>query len=94
MTEPRTLLDPTADDAPKVRGPHPALPTLDGKSIALLSISKWSSDAFLDALEKSFQAEGVLVRRYRKPTYARVAPTELRQTIVLECDAVVEALAD
>ncbi len=34
------------------------------------------------------------VKRFKKPTFARVAPTELKQEISTRCDVVIEALAD
>jgi hypothetical protein len=34
------------------------------------------------------------VRRYTTPTFTKPAPVDLRQEIAVECDAVVEALAD
>jgi hypothetical protein len=37
---------------------------------------------------------GLVVKRFQKPTFARVAPTELKQAIAAECDVVIEALAD
>ena len=32
--------------------------------------------------------------RYAKPTFTKPAPVDLRQKIAVECEAVVEALAD
>jgi hypothetical protein len=32
--------------------------------------------------------------RYRKPTFAKVAPVDLRHEISTKCDLVIEALAD
>ena len=34
------------------------------------------------------------VLRYRKPTFAKVAPVDLRHEITAKCDLVIEALAD
>jgi hypothetical protein len=36
----------------------------------------------------------VELRRYRKPTFAKPAPEELRRKILEEADFVIEALAD
>jgi hypothetical protein len=36
----------------------------------------------------------VRVRRYRKPTFARPAPVDLRHEIAEHCEVVIEALAD
>jgi hypothetical protein len=34
------------------------------------------------------------VRRYRKPTFTKPAPVDLRHEIATECHVVIEALAD
>jgi hypothetical protein len=34
------------------------------------------------------------VLRYRKPTFARPAPVDLRHEIATHCEVVIEALAD
>ena len=41
-----------------------------------------------------FVERGVKVKRYKKPTMTRVAPVAVKQQLALECDAVIEALAD
>ena len=89
-----TLLDPTAEQTPVQRDPLPRLEMLDGKTIALLDISKLRGDVFLDQLETQLNERGIQTKRYTKPTYARPAPVELQQRIATECDAVIEALAD
>ena len=35
-----------------------------------------------------------IVQRYRKPTFAKPAPVDLRHEIATQCDVVIEALAD
>lgn len=90
----RGLLDPTAEQAPSTRTLLPRPPSLAGLTIGLLDIAKARGDLFLDQIEVRLRQRGLEVRRYRKPTYARVAPVELKQTIATECDVVVEALAD
>jgi len=72
----------------------PRLSSLSGKTIGLLDINKPRGDVLLDRLEVLFSEQGVNVKRYKKPTMTRVAPLVVKQQIVLECDAVVEALAD
>ena len=37
---------------------------------------------------------GIEIRRYRKPTFTKPAPEELRRRIAQESDFVIEALAD
>ena len=48
----------------------------------------------LDRLDELLSERGIAVKRYRKPTFARIAPTELKQQIASECDVLVEGLAD
>ena len=38
--------------------------------------------------------DGATVLRYRKPTFARPAPIDLRHEIAVQCEVVIEALAD
>ena len=90
----RILLDPTSERAPAVRERLPRLESLDGRTIGLLDISKPRGDLFLDRLEKRLRERGADVKRYRKPTFTKPAPRDLRQEIAVQCDAVVEALAD
>jgi len=91
---PRRLLDPTSERALAIRERVPRLETLEGKTIGLLDISKPRGDLFLDRLEQGFRDRGADVKRYKKPTFTKPAPVDLRHEIAVECDAVVEALAD
>ena len=94
MTEPVTVLDPTAEATPGQRSLNPRPPGLDGLTIGLLDISKPRGDVFLDRLEERLTAHGAMVRRYAKPTFTKPAPVDLRHEIATQCDAVIEALAD
>ena len=94
MSEPRILLDPTGERRPARRARAPRLPDLKGRTIGLLDISKARGDVFLDRLEQRLGEAGAKVERFRKPTFTRVAPVDLRQEIATRCDAVIEALAD
>ncbi|MXV92364.1 MAG: hypothetical protein F4Y70_07165 [Chloroflexi bacterium] len=89
-----TLLDPTNEAQPAQRQALPRPQSLAGKRVGLLDISKPRGDVFLDQLETKLGALGVATLRYQKPTFARVAPAELRGRIISECDLVIEALAD
>jgi len=86
------------DETPRARGrPAPRLDTLEGKTIALLDISKPGGRFFLDRLEALLRARaaGLAIVRAAKPTFARPASEELiRRLLGPRCDAVVEALAD
>jgi phage-related tail protein len=72
----------------------PRLASLDGATVGLLDISKPRGREFLDEIEKQLLEMGAQVKRYSKPTFTRIAPTELTQKISVECDAVIEGLAD
>ena len=88
------LLDPTNELQPAQKKRLPRLPSLGGKTVALLDISKPRGDVFLDHLAAKLDELGARTKRYRKPTFTRVAPADLNFQIVSECDVVIEALAD
>lgn len=91
---PLTLLDPTHERAPAQRERLPRLASLRAVKVGLLDISKARGDVFLDRLAARLTAAGAEVRRYKKPTFTKPAPVDLRQQIAVECGAVIEALAD
>jgi hypothetical protein len=64
--------------------------------VGLLDISKGGSSVFLKQVEKLFQnySPTPKILLYRKPTFNRPAPEELRQQISSECSHVIVALAD
>jgi hypothetical protein len=88
------LLDPTGERAParRVRAARPS--SLDGKVIGLLDISKPRGDVFLGRLAEMLERRGHRVAHFRKPTYTKPAPPELRRALRDGCDVVVEGLAD
>ncbi len=90
----RVLLDPTSEIAPATRTLTARPARLDGLTVGLLDISKARGDVLLDRLEQRLVADGVSVRRYAKPTFAKPAPVDLRHEIATHCEVVVEALAD
>jgi hypothetical protein len=72
----------------------PRLARLEGKTIALLDISKPGGSIFLDFLETRLRNRGVAqVMRVMKPTFAKPAPPDVLEK-VRSVDAVIEALAD
>ena len=94
MTQQTILLDPTAERAPSAR-PRLARPErLEGLTVGLLDISKARGNIVLDRLDQRLSDLGISVKRYKKPTFTRVAPTALAQQIAGECQVVVEGLAD
>lgn len=90
----KTVLDPTAERQSASRPLQPRPPSLAGRQVGLLDISKARGQVVLDRLEQLLRADGAQVRRYRKPTFARVAPVDLRHEIAEQCEVVIEALAD
>ncbi len=90
----RVLLDPTSERQPARRERLPRLPSLAGVTVGLLDIAKARGDLFLDRLEERLTKAGARVRRYKKPTFTKPAPVDLRHQIAVECGAVIEALAD
>jgi hypothetical protein len=90
----RTLLDPTSERAPAERTLNARPASLEGLTVGLLDISKPRGDVLLDRLAERLAADGVTVRRYAKPTFAKPAPVDLRHEIATQCEVVIEALAD
>ncbi len=89
-----TLLDPTSERSGTAIALTPRLASLEGITVALLDISKPRGNIFLDQLELRLNERKINTKRYRKPTYTKPAPVDLRQLIATECQAVIEALAD
>lgn len=89
------ILDPTDERRPIERQLAPRPREVRG-ALALLDISKPRGDVLIDQLAARLAEglPGVELRRYRKPTFTKPAPEELRRTILHDCNFVVEALAD
>ena len=89
-----TILDPTSERtvAERQRIARPA--SLEGLTVGLLDISKPRGNVFLDRIEQRLVEVGADVERYRKPTFTKPAPVDLRHQISVECQVVIEALAD
>ena len=90
----RVVLDPTGERSPASRQRVDRPASLDGRTVALLDISKARGDKFLDRLAQLLEERGLRVARFRKPTFAKVAPVDLKHEISTKCDVVIEALAD
>jgi len=90
-----TILDPTDERVPIRRSLAKRSGAVTG-TVALLDIIKPRGDVLLDRLEQRLRERlpGVTFRRYRKPTFTKPAPLELRRRIAEECGFVIEALAD
>jgi hypothetical protein len=94
VTDVRIYLDPTNERATVARSLAERPASLEGKVIGLLDIIKPRGDVFLDRLETLLTERGLRTLRFRKPTFAKVAPVDLRHEISTKCDVIVEALAD
>ena len=90
----RIVLDPTAERTVSERVLLPRPASLDGRTVGLLDIAKPRGDIFLDRLEQRLTADGVRVLRFKKPTFTKPAPVDLRHEISTKCELVIEALAD
>ena len=94
MTASRTILDPTSERTVAERQRLDRPTSLSGLTVGLLDISKPRGDVFLDRLEQRLVGVGANVKRYTKPTFTKPAPVDLRHEISVECQVVIEALAD
>jgi hypothetical protein len=92
--DPLVVLDPTAGKAAAQLQPAERPVGLEGLTVGLLDISKPRGDVFLDRVETHLGRLGATVARYQKPTFSKPAPVDLRHEIAVNCDAVIEALAD
>ena len=90
----RHVLDPTGERTPAARQLLARPASLEGRTVGLLDISKARGDVVLDRLAELLARDGARVLRYRKPTFARPAPVDLRHEIATHCEVVIEALAD
>jgi hypothetical protein len=88
-----TYLDPTGEREVVHRTPTTRKGEVAGR-VGLLDISKARGDVFLDRMEERLRARGLEVNRFRKPTFTKPAPADLRREIAEKCDFVIEALAD
>jgi hypothetical protein len=81
----------------RVREPQPLAARatgIEGKTVALLDISKNRGAEFLDRLDEQLRSLGATTLRFRKPSFSRPASADLIEEIAVRCDLVVEALAD
>ena len=92
---PITLVNPMNELAPQAAPPAPRLAHLEGKTIALLDISKPGGSVFLDRVERLLKERYSVatVIREMKPTFAKPAPAGVLEKI-RAADAIIEALAD
>ena len=92
---PVTLINPMTEAPQTAAARPPRLPTLAGKAVGLLDISKPGGSVFLNRLEALLKERyGVArVERIAKPTFTKPAPATVIGRL-RGLDAVIEALAD
>jgi hypothetical protein len=91
---PIAIVNPMNEQTPEAAPAPERLPSLEGRTIALLDISKPGGSVFLDRVEQRLREHGVAnVIRAMKPTFSKPAPASVIESI-RGADAVIEALAD
>lgn len=90
----KALLDPTNERRATTMERVGRPVSLKGMTVGLLDISKARGDVFLDRIEERLAEMGADVRRFKKPTFTKPAPVDLRHEISIQCQVVIEALAD
>ena len=90
----KIILDPTNEKFTGSREMLARPKSIAGQTIGLLDISKARGDVFLNQLESRLTTAGANVLRFRKPTFTKPAPADLRHEIATKCTLVIEALAD
>jgi hypothetical protein len=91
----QVIVDPTDERVPIRRTLAARAGRIAGR-VALLDIAKPRGDVLMNRLAERLaeRVPGIEIRRYRKPTFTKPAPEELRRKIAEESDFVIEALAD
>ena len=88
------IIDPTGERSVVERTLTERPVSLAGKVVGLLDISKPRGDIFLNRVEERLVGLGATVLRFKKPTFTKPAPVDLRHEIAIQCEVVIEALAD
>jgi len=88
------LRDPTAETSSLKRARRAPPASLEGLTVGLFDIGKARSDEFFNQVEKRFAERGVKVKRFGKPTNAKVATPENVQKVAGEANVVVIGLSD
>lgn len=91
----QVIMDPTDERVPIRRTLTQRSGTIAGR-VGLLDIAKPRGNVLIDRLAEHLQDRipGIEIKRFRKPTFTKPAPDELRRQIAQESDFVIEALAD
>jgi hypothetical protein len=91
----QVIVDPTDERVPIRRSLSPRSGKIAGR-VALLDIAKPRGDVLMNRLAERLNERlpNIELKRYRKPTFTKPAPEDLRRRIAEESDFVIEALAD
>jgi hypothetical protein len=91
----QVIVDPTDERVPLKRTLAPRSGRIAG-CVALLDIAKPRGDVLIGRLAEHLaeRLPGVEIKKFKKPTFTKPAPEDLRRRIAQECDFVIEALAD
>jgi hypothetical protein len=91
----QVILDPTDERVPIRRTLAARSGRLAGR-VALLDIAKPRGNVLIDRIAEHLadRVPGIELLRFRKPTFTKPAPEDLRRRIAQEADFVIEALAD
>jgi len=91
----QVIVDPTDERVPVRRTLAERPGQIKGR-VALLDIAKPRGNVLIDRLAEHLgqRLPAIEIKRYRKPTFTKPAPEELRRRIAEESDFVIEALAD
>lgn len=91
----QVIIDPTDERVPIRRSLAARSGEIRG-CVAILDIAKPRGDVLIERLAEHLidRLPGVEIKRFRKPTFTKPAPEDLRRRIAQECDFVIEALAD
>jgi len=88
------LRDPTAETSSLKRSRRAPPASLAGLTVGLFDIGKARTDEFFNQVEKRFIERGLKVKRFGKPTNAKVATPENVEKVADEADVVVIGLSD
>jgi hypothetical protein len=88
------MRDPTAETSSLKRSRRAPPASLAGLTVGLFDIGKARTDEFFNQVEKRFAERGLKVKRFGKPTNAKVATPENVQKVADEADVVVIGLSD
>jgi hypothetical protein len=83
------------DERARAAEPLTARPaSLEGRTVALLDITKARGDEFLDRMEQLLQRRGARTFRIAKEAFSRPASPDVIEEIAIHGDLTVEGLAD